>query len=203
MPKNIYRLPLAVGSFYRNVHFWSAAEAINNVDLNISKHNQLIKELEATNLILESKVNQDFQKYNIPDIEPTYEEKRIICKELIEAAELFSYTMYKKIIQVKLKMGFVFNIFYNSNHTISKYFVIDDATATFNRPQTAPEVVKDLISDFSVTSNNNEIFDETVFGEYSFDQLWTIMKADNRLIDLPTITEDDKYLHKTKKSLSN
>ena len=47
----------------------------------------------------------------------------------------------------------------------------------------APEYVSVLkgmnlnvgISDFEVTSNNNELFDTDVFGGYSFDEMWNIM----------------------------
>ena len=33
------------------------------------------------------------------------------------------------------------------------------------------------ISDFEVTSNNNELFDTDVFGGYSCDEMWNIMNS--------------------------
>ena len=47
--------------------------------------------------------------------------------------------------------------------------------------------------DFTVTSNNNELFGEEVFGEYSFEELWDIMKKYGYLKQLPVL--DLMYSH--------
>lgn len=160
------------------------------------KLDKLILELEAANLVLKAKLEQDFSRYQIPDSEPSYEEKKAIFKDLIEEARIYSYGFYKRTIQLALKMGLTFNICYNGNQTIRKYFVVDDATVTFSR---LPDKFKGMLpvdmqaKDFTVTSNNNELFGEEVFGEYSFEELWDIMKKYGYLKQLPVL--DLMYSH--------
>ena len=51
-----------------------------------------------------------------------------------------------------------------------RYYFIEDGVATFNNPHNLPEEIKNLeskIKEFDVTSNNNNIFDENIFGGYS------------------------------------
>lgn len=56
----------------------------------------------------------------------------------------------------------------------------NDEVVTFCDPFNNKSVLKGMnlnvgISDFEVTSNNNELFDTDVFGGYSFDEMWNIM----------------------------
>ena len=74
----------------------------------------------------------------------------------------------------------------------------DDNIATFNKEnlKILPNSLADKISDFTVTSDNNEIFGEEVFGRYNFDELWNICKNYDLLKPLPKLTEEDKYKQK-------
>lgn len=167
----------------------SAVKEMEECKANISKSDRLISELEAANLVLIAKIKQDFSKYQIPIVEPSFDEKKAIFKDLIEVARLYKYGMYKKVVQLTLKMGITFNICYDGNHLVNKYFVVDDSVVTFNKKdlKLLPEDIRNKMYDFTVTSNNNELFGEEVFGEYNFEDLWDIMKQYNYLKNLPTI----------------
>jgi len=63
---------------------------------------------------------------------------------------------------------------------INSYCIFNDEVVTFCDPFNNKSVLKGMnlnvgISDFEVTSNNNELFDTDVFGGYSFDEMWNIM----------------------------
>lgn len=177
----------------------SAVKDMDECKATKEKLDKLILELEAANLVLKAKLEQDFSKYQIPDCEPSYEEKKAIFKDLIEEARIYSYGFYKRTIQLVLKMGLTFNICYNGNQKIRKYFVVDDATVTFSR---LPYKFKNMLpvemqaKDFTVTSNNNELFGEEVFGEFSFEELWDVMDKYGYLKKLPTLNL--KYPHQEK-----
>lgn len=176
----------------------SAAKDISILTTEIEKNKSLIKKIDGENELLKNKISQSLEHYKITDKQPVYEEKLAIVKDLIEIIKLYSYGMYKRVIKLDLKMGLSFNILYNSNHAISSYAVIDDNVATFNKEnlKILPNSLADKISDFTVTSDNNEIFGEEVFGRYNFDELWNICKNYKLLKPLPKLTEEDKYKQK-------
>lgn len=176
----------------------SAAKDISILTMEIEQNKSFIKKIDGENELLKNKINQSLEHYKIVDKQPIYEEKLAIVKDLIEIIRIYSYGMYKRTIKLDLKMGLSFNILYNSNHAISSYVVIDDNIATFNKKNIGilPNSLADRISDFTVTSDNNEMFGEEVFGGYSFDELWNICKSYKLLKPLPELKEEDKYKQK-------
>lgn len=63
--------------------------------------------------------------------------------------------------------------------TYNRYYFIENDIATFNNPHYQPEEVKEVLKgkvpEFTVTSSNNKVFNETVFGGYSGKELIAIM----------------------------
>jgi site-specific DNA recombinase len=146
------------------------------------RKNNILEELRATNLILQRKINAEFD-YNILNegVSLSLEEKKQICNDLIEDVFIYGYGAYKKLLQVNLKMDITYNILINTQHSISSYCIFDDEVATFSNPFKSDTLIKDMnldikIPDFDVTSDNNSLFSEEVFGVYSFDDMWNIMK---------------------------
>lgn len=174
-----------VNKGYR-IGIYSDAEAIaakREITTNKDRYTKLITELEAKNIILKSKIEQNFSHYQIPSIDLSYAEKKEVCKELLETAKIYSYSIYNKVVQLELKMGLVFNLVFNSRSRA--YYVVDNTTVTFNKPHSAPKKVQTLIKDFSVTSNNNDLFNEDIFGEYNFEEMWSIMNNYGFIKKLP------------------
>ena len=73
----------------------------------------------------------------------------------------------------------IYNIIYNYRVQRNRYYFVENDVATFNNPHFQPEEIKEVIKgkvpEFSVTSSNNKVFNETVFGGYSGKELIAIM----------------------------
>lgn len=110
-----------------------------------------------------------------------------MCKELIETAKIYSYPPNNRIVQLQLKMGLIFNIVLNPKRRL--YYIIDNSTVTFNDPQSAPIFLREELKDkdFTVTCDNNDYFNEEIFGEYSFAQMWNIMDKYGYIQDYPKV----------------
>lgn len=176
----------------------SAVKDLEECNVAKNKYDRRISELEAENLVLKAKIEQDFSRYQIPDIEPSFDEKKTIFKDLIEEAKLYKCGTFRKIVQLTLKMGLSFNICYDGNRMVNKYFVVDDSTVTLSRlpenlKSVIPADIQSEIKDFTVTSNNNELFGSEVFGEYSFEELWKIMGEYGYLKKLPVLDKAQSF----------
>lgn len=104
----------------------------------------------------------------------TNELKKEAIKELIDKVYVYKINQNYKVFQIFFKIGITINVLYRVWK--KDYLSIDDNVVTFNNPSKAPEEVRSRISDFSVNNNNNELFDEEVFGEYSFAEIWEICR---------------------------
>ena len=135
----------------------------------------IINEYKAKNLLLNDIIvaDYDFSKYLIRDL--SLGEKKEVCNQLIETILIYNYGTNRRLLHVKLKIGLRYNILVCTVSANKSYCIVDDATVTFNNPFKAPEIVRDLVNDFSVTSNNNNLFNEEIFGEYSYEDVWNIM----------------------------
>ena len=176
----------------------SAVKDLEECNVAKNKYDRRISELEAENLVLKAKIEQDFSRYQIPNIEPSFDEKKTIFKDLIEEAKLYRCGTFRKIVQLTLKMGLSFNICYDGNRMVNKYFVVDDSTVSFSRIPgnlnfLVPTDVKEEVKDFTVTSNNNELFGEEIFGEYTFEELWRIMDKYGYLKNLPMLDRTQSF----------
>ena len=171
----------------------------SEINSTISKIEQQILELEASNKLLERKINQKEGKYNFKDEQLTCKEKAVIAKDLIESAKIYTVSFYRKIVTVKLYMGMQFNLLIDTTCNIRKYAILDDSTVTFNDHFNNNKFLKEHnvdveIPDFEVTSNNNELFNEEIFGGYSFDEIWKVLDKYGYLKDLPE--KDTSYCRK-------
>ena len=164
-----------------------AIRAKGEINNNKARYEKMIEELKAQNSILTAKIKQDFSHYKIPTVELSYEEKKAVCKELIETAKIYSYPPNNRIVQLQLKMGLIFNIVLNPKRRL--YYIIDNSSVTFNNPQSAPIFLREELKDkdFTVTCDNNDCFNEEIFGEYSFAQMWNIMDKYGYIQDYPKV----------------
>lgn len=150
---------------------------------------KMIEELKSANLLLQKKIDEEFN-YTILNEVLSVVEKKQVCNDMIEDILIFGYGTYKKLLQVHLKVGMTYNILVNTQHFINSYCVLDDSLVTYNKADwkylsTLPDPIQGQIEDFSVTNNNNEVFEKEVFGGYNFDEIWDISKQYGLLKLLP------------------
>ena len=81
-----------------------------------------------------------------------------------------------------------------------RYYYIDDDVATFLPHNEIPEFVKHKIVDvcFEVTSNNNSVFGEEIFGNYSYSQMCEILERYNQYEDYKPFEKMIVYTKKDK-----
>lgn len=125
----------------------------------------------------------------IRDISITDEsEKYEILHKVIEAIKINQITVNQKVFTVLFASGLEYNVLYNVNKSKFRieYAFIDDETVLFNKSDKItiarlPHSIQDIIPDFTVTSNNNSVFGEEVFGDYSFSEIWNILESYNKV----------------------
>lgn len=157
------------------------AKQKQSLDSEKARKNNMLDELKASNFFLQRKIDAEFD-YSVLSgtFNLSQDEKKQICNDLIDNVLIYGYGAYKKMLQVNLKMDLTYNILINTHHVINSYCIFNDEVVTFCDPFNNKSVLKGMnlnvgISDFEVTSNNNELFDTDVFGGYSFDEMWNIM----------------------------
>lgn len=157
------------------------AKQKQSLDSEKARKNNMLDELKASNFFLQRKIDAEFD-YSVLSgtFNLSQDEKKQICNDLIDNVLIYGYGAYKKMLQVNLKMDLTYNILINRHHVINSYCIFNDEVVTFCDPFNNKSVLKGMnlnvgISDFEVTSNNNELFDTDVFGGYSFDEMWNIM----------------------------
>jgi DNA invertase Pin-like site-specific DNA recombinase len=134
-----------------------------------------IENLRREILLAESQIkaienlNSDMIKV---DTLTTNELKKEALKGLIDNVYVYKINSKYKVFRIKFKIGIAINVLYRVWR--KDYLSIDDNLVTFNNPLNAPEEVRSRIPDFTVTSSNNELFNEDIFGDYSFDEVWKI-----------------------------
>lgn len=159
-------------------------EQKTRIDSEIQRFNKIIDEILAENTLLNDKINANYDYSYFDSRELSLEEKKQVCKNIIDVIYTYRYTDYIKLLHIKLKIGLAFNILFDSHYKSNSYCIIDDDVVTFNNPFNAPEEVRSKIKDFSVTNSNNNLFNEEVFGEYNFNEIWDILKKYGYLIEM-------------------
>lgn len=144
------------------------------VDLITNKENSIKKRIKAIEEIRNITITDESEKYEM-------------LHKVIEAIKIYSIKVNQKVFTVLFTSGLEYNVLYKVNKSKFRieYAFIDDETATFNKKEKSiinkcPDSLSSLISDFTVTSNNNKVFDEEVFGDYSFSELWDILEQYNK-----------------------
>jgi DNA invertase Pin-like site-specific DNA recombinase len=166
--------------------FYNDADALeqkHRITTEKDRFNKIITEIQSKIILLNDRINSEFEFDYLKTRELSLEEKKQVCNSLIEVVNVYRYTDYIKLMQVKLKVGLTFNILFNSQYKVNSYCIIDDDDVTFNNIFNAPEEVREILKgkDFTVTSSNNKLFNDEVFGEYSYTDIWEIMKKYNYL----------------------
>ncbi|NDV84810.1 recombinase family protein [Bacteroides sp. 51] len=150
-----------------------------SIDSDKQRIEMMMLDLKTKNFLLVDKLNANFD-YSIINRDLSIEEKKEVCNELIEFVRIYSYGMYKKLLHVKLKIGLETNILVDTSSNHRYYFIVDDNVVTFcdkfNLPSRLSDDIKAEIPDFQITSANNELFEENIFGGYSYDEIFDIAK---------------------------
>lgn len=145
------------------------------IDITISKEQVIQRRIKAIEEIKNITVTDESEKYDI-------------LHRVIESIKVYPIAVNYKVFTVFFASGLEYNVLYSVNKPKFRieYAFIDDESVTFNWKEkatigTLSDSIKAMIPDFTVTSNNNSLFDEDVFGDYSFLQLWNILERHNRV----------------------
>ena len=102
-----------------------------------------------------------------------------IIDSVIDVITVYKAGVDRIILQVEL-YGRVVNILMRRRVKVNcRYCFIDNSVAEFQnqdmKKNAFPSEIVTMVPVFDVTSNNNEVFDEDIFGGYSFDEMWDIL----------------------------
>lgn len=150
------------------------------IDNNIKMYNvEIIRINEDINLI-NSRINhinnQNLTDQALKSIESDRKLMKEKIKETIDKVVVYKLDGYIALMQVYY-LDKAVNLLYFYRKMIDRYYFVKDEVATFNKPNEAKKLdfpVK--LPEFSVTSNNNEVFNDEVFGEYSGLQMIDILE---------------------------
>lgn len=159
------------------------------------EYQKLIEGISSKEQVIQRRIRaiEEIRDISITDESEKYE----ILHKVIESIKINQITVNQKVFTVLFVSGVTYNVLYNVNKSKFRieYAFIDDDIATFNKSDkmtiiNLPQSIQSLISDFSVNSNNNSVFDEDVFGDYSFDKMWNILERYNKVEVLREWTPD-------------
>ena len=144
------------------------------IELIVGKEQVIQRRIKAIEEIRDISITDDSEKYEI-------------LHKVIENIKIHQITVNQKVFTVLFASGLEYNVLYNVNKSKFRieYAFIDDETVTFNKNDKMtitqfPHSIQSTISDFTVTSNNNGVFGEEVFGDYSFQEMWNILDRYNK-----------------------
>ena len=145
--------------------------------------NKILTEKIAENGVLLDKINfeYNYDDFNLGD--PTFEEKKQICKDLIYEVELLKYNSFKSLLHITLKVGLVYNVLIDTFHSSNNYFIFNNWEILPMMKQTFPAEVTEQIGDIT---NDFKILKNDIIPEYrnqylTYEELWDIIKNKNLL----------------------
>lgn len=168
--------------------FESMSEEANSyqreIDIIASKEQSILKRIKAIEEIKDISITDESEKYDI-------------VHKVIEAIKIYSVTVNKKIITVLFVSGLEYNILYNVNKSKFRieYAFVSDENVTFNKKdkmliEKLYPTVKEMLPDFSITSGNNNIFNDDLCGHYNFQEMWDLLERYNKVEILREWTPD-------------
>jgi len=86
----------------------------SRIDSDRNRLNKIKDELLAKNINLQRRIETDYDASTFERKNPTLEEKKLICNDLIQAINIFSDGPLLKLLHVTLKNGMIYNIGYHS-----------------------------------------------------------------------------------------
>ncbi len=153
---------------------------LSGIENTINRLNGRIATLEGENLNLQSKLNQDFSSYKLPEKELTFEEKKAVFKEQIASARMYSFGKTKRVVNLVLNVGLVYNIVVTSTRHID-YFVVEDSIAHFDTDCLKEGWKGDL---FTIHDKNQVLFKDGTSGGFDYDGMWEVMKKHNLIVNI-------------------
>lgn len=107
-----------------------------------NRHNKFMEELSAKNIYLNRRIETEYNPKTFEIDNPSLEEKKIICNDLIESIHIFSVGAYNKLLYVKMKNGM---IYYIGFHSLKEYIVlINESNDIKFNPKTQKTMLKGL-----------------------------------------------------------
>jgi DNA invertase Pin-like site-specific DNA recombinase len=130
----------------------------SRIDSEKNRHNKLINELLAHNSSLQRKMEAEYNPKTFEINNPTLDEKKIICNNLIDSILIFTHSPLLKFLQVKLKNGMVYFIGFQSKKDY--IIVFNESNDVKFDTKTKKGTIKGLIYDkenpFSFNSSTSE-----------------------------------------------
>lgn len=121
------------------------SENKSRIENDRTRHNKFKDELLAKNINLNRRIDTEYNPKTFEIDNPSLEEKKIICNDLIESIHLFSEGAYNKLLYVKMKNGMVYFIGF---HSWKDYIVlINESNDIKFNPSTQKGIIKGLIYD--------------------------------------------------------
>jgi len=156
-----------------------------SIDKTIENYNIDLNKIHSELALLDNRLNQivntNLTNIAIERIEADRNQMKNIIDSVIDVITVYKGGTDRIILQIEL-YGRVVNILMRRRVKVNCiYCFIDDTVATFQNPDKfrketpLPSEIIDQIPIFDVGSNNNNVFDEMIFGGYSFDEMWNIL----------------------------
>lgn len=175
-----------------------------SIDQDIEKYNNDLAKIESSLTLIEIKLNkidnQLLTEDDILELEQSRQKMKDIINLAIENIKVYRINRSNVVLQIAL-VNKVVNILYMYRaRKHFRYYYIDDDVATFLPHNEIPEFVKHKIVDvcFEVTSNNNSVFGEEIFGNYSYSQMCEILERYNQYEDYKPFEKMIVYTKKDK-----
>ena len=165
--------------------FTSKMEDFNKMSTEANDYQKEIDIIESKKQAIQRRIKAIEE---IKDIDITDEsEKYDILHKVIEAIKIYSVKTNQKVFTVLFASGLEYNVLYNVNKPKFRieYAFVSDETITFNKKDKLLinklySSVRDILPDFSITAGNNDMFDNDVCGDYSFQEVWKLLEKYNK-----------------------
>lgn len=165
--------------------FTSKMEDFNKMSTEANDYQKEIDIIESKKQAIQRRIKAIEE---IKDIDITDEsEKYDILHKVIEAIKIYSVKTNQKVFTVLFASGLEYNVLYNVNKPKFRieYAFASDETITFNKKDKLlinklHSSVRDILPDFSITAGNNDMFDNDVCGDYSFQEVWDLLEKYNK-----------------------
>lgn len=156
-----------------------------NIDREIANYNIDLNKIHSELALLDNRLKQivdtNLTDIAIERIEADRNQMKKIIDSVIDVITVYKAGVDRILLQVEL-YGRVVNILMRRRVKVNcRYCFIDNSVAEFQNPMKyekemlLPSEIVTMVPVFDVTSNNNEVFDEDIFGGYSFDEMWDIL----------------------------
>lgn len=156
-----------------------------DIDRAIASYNSDLNKIHSELALLDNRLNQitnsNLTDVTIERIESDRQQMKNIIDNVIDIITVYKGGMDRVVLQVEL-YGRTINILMRRRVKVNcRYCFINDSIATFQNIEKYKKTIPlsmDILEQlpmFEVTSNNNAVFGEEIFGGYNFDEMWDIL----------------------------